>query len=460
MRLTSVRRPRVLLPVDHKWRDLPAYAYLKHLLEKKYRLDVALVRRGWERQYLALFRPDVVVYEALFYPEVTQLARDLSRLGVKIVILPTEGAPTSEPTKFRVAGKQYDYSMVDLFCSWNREIRDCILKLGTIPPEKVEITGGPRFDVYREPLNRLTSGREELFRRYRLNPKWPVLTFATNFIYASMADQNPEVMLRDWETLKAAQSGSDWYRHPQELADAERATRREMLTSIDRLKREIGNVNIVLRPHPGEDSSVYESFLRDHGYRDIPLVSMDYIWNLLSVTDVLISRASTVSYEAWFLDKPTVEFQLNPGDKSQHYLQEFGPGSDVARTHEELRALVSGYLKGGTLPDPIRLRRSEIIGKYFHCPDGRSSQRFAESLSRLLASMEFDPGKDARLMRRYGTGILRLAVQELRAFFRGPLMRHLFGSGPGFDYLGRKDRFIDPIDIRRWLRIIQAKRVV
>jgi surface carbohydrate biosynthesis protein len=175
-RLVDVRKPRIMLGVDHKWRDLQAYSYLKLLLERRYGFEVALIRRTWEPFYLSIVRPDIIVFEGLFYDQWTNLARDLHSMGVKVVILPTEGAPASLPGKIRIAGKQYDHSMVDLFCSWNQQIKDLILQLGKMPEERVKVTGAPRFDIYRPPLRGILPDRAATIRSYGLQPDRPTIT--------------------------------------------------------------------------------------------------------------------------------------------------------------------------------------------------------------------------------------------------------------------------------------------
>ena len=457
MRLVDIRRPRVLLGVDHKWRDLPAYAYLKVLLEKRFGFDVALIRRTWERSYLSFVRPDIVVFEALFYPEWIDLARELHGMGVKIVVLPTEGAPANEPGILRVAGKQYDYSMVDLFCSWNLEIRNTIQKLGTMPIERVEVTGGPRFDIYRPPLNALIEPRDEMARRLAIDPKRPTVTFATNFIYAGMAERNAEFLKRDWELLKLQQTGVAWYKDPNEMATAERETRSMMMDAALSLQRDLGGANIILRPHPAEDQVYYRDFARQHADKGFRLAANEYIWDVINLTDVLISRTSTVTVEAWFMDKPAVEFQFNPRDFSRNYWKEFGAGSDGASTYSELLAQVKGYCGGARVSDPILGARAAVIARYFHKVDGNSSRRFGEALRRLAETIEHDRSIPGRVARRYVLGVPRWLVRQAKSALNSKTVRKLLGREESYDYLGRFDRFIYPPDIRRMVDTVSRK---
>jgi surface carbohydrate biosynthesis protein len=335
----------VLLGVDHKWRDLPTYACLHRLLETKYGMDVTVIRRTWEKSYLSWVRPDIVVFEALFYPWVQELARELHELGVKIVILPTEGAPIDQPNKLQLAGKGVDYSVVDLFVSWNEGIRDRIVESGALTPEKVEVAGCPRFDFYRLPLDRLVMGRDEFSRKYRLPPNRATITFASGFVLAGMATRNREFLKQDWQALQKNQTGVGWYDDPYAMAHAELKTRELFLEALQKLHAERPDWNFILRPHPGEDQVVYSEFAKKK-FSDgrVRVVPSEYIWNVLRSTDVLVARASTTAVEAWLAGKPSVEFQLNPVDFSKNYVSEYEPGSIPARSYEELRGAIDRCL--------------------------------------------------------------------------------------------------------------------
>jgi surface carbohydrate biosynthesis protein len=448
-RLVDVRKPRIMLGVDHKWRDLQAYSYLKLLLERRYGFEVALIRRTWEPFYLSIVRPDIIVFEGLFYDQWTNLARDLHSMGVKVVILPTEGAPASLPGKIRIAGKQYDHSMVDLFCSWNQQIKDLILQLGKMPEERVKVTGAPRFDIYRPPLRGILPDRAATIRSYGLQPDRPTITFATNYVWAGLS---PEILAREWEAIKAAQTGVDYFNDPTALAEGERKTRDAMMDSMVRLRKDLGNVNIILRPHPSEDQAYYRRFLSRAGVSDVPLVYGDYIWNVLNATDVLVARTSTVSFDAWFSGKPTIEFQIDSNPFSKNFWKEFQPGSDAVETYDQLRDRVTGYLEGARIAPAMEKARADVLGEYFYKTDGHSSERVGEALRQLAETIPYSPQKDSELALRFLPQGLKLALGELKGFFRGKLIRHLLGRQNPADYLGRFDRFIYPGDIRTNLR--------
>jgi surface carbohydrate biosynthesis protein len=446
-----------MLGVDHKWRDLPVYAYLKELLERKYGFDVALVRRTWETSYLAAFRPDIVVFEALAYPQWARLARELREAGVRIVILPTEGAPIDEPNKLQLSGAGLDYSMVDLFCSWNGEIAERTRR--SLPAERIELTGCPRFDIYRPPLDRLVRKREALLRDLRLPGGAKVVTFASNFVLAGMATRNRDFLARDWKDARKDRTGVGWYDDPHALAATEVRTREVFLEAAERTARETG-LSVILRPHPGEDQVVYRDFVRGLTGLPVRLAATEYIWNVLNATDVLVTRASTTSVEAWLLDRPTIEFRANAGDFSGAYVAEYAPGSEEAASVEATVRLAREYAAGRPVPEGVAQRRRAIVEKYFHAVDGRSSERFAVRLRRLAEDMEYPQGKDARLVLGHLEGLARLGVRELKGFLNGPLMRHVMGRSGAVDYMGRFDRFIYPADIRRWVRTIRATGVV
>ena len=455
MRLVDVRKPRIMLGVDHKWRDLMSYSHLKLLLEERYGFEVFLIHRGWEPFYLSLVRPDILILEGLFYDKWTVLARELHSMGVKVVILPTEGAPASLPGKLRLAGKQYDYSNVDLFCSWNESIKDLILELGKLPSERIRITGGPRFDFYRPPLHRLVRDRSETLLKHGLRPDRPTVTFATNFCWAGVA---PEVLAHEWKVSKANETGVEWFEDPYVLAVGEEKSRDAMVDAMVKIRKDFGDVNIILRPHPSEDQQFYHRFLRRTGLKGVAFIYEDFIWNVLNATDVLIVRTSTVSFDAWFCGKPTIEFQIEPDRASKTFWKEFGPGSDMVETYDQLREHLTRYLGGGEVPAAMREARQVVLDRYFYKTDGRSSERFGEALRELAEGIPYQPSKDFEIARRFLPHGPKVVLGELKGFFHGPLISHLVGKR--VDYLGRFDRFIYPEDIRTSLRKMRGHRKV
>jgi surface carbohydrate biosynthesis protein len=460
MRLVDVRKPRVMLGVDSKWRDLLPYTYLKLLLEEKYGMEVVLVRRTWERFYLSLVRPDIVIFEGFYYDKWAELARELHRMGVKIVILPTEGAPTDQPSKDRLAGKPYDFSVIDLFLSWNEEIRDMLLQFGALPPERIKVTGPPRMDFYRAPLNGLVEDRARFLEGYGLPADRPTITFATNFAFAGVVDERPEVLAHERRVLAAPDGSLNPLEDPYVLAEGERRMRAALLDSLVRIRKDFPDCNILLRPHPAEGHRLYRDFLNRAGLRDIPLVYTKYIWDVINASDLLIVRCSTTTFDAWMAGRPTIEFQIDADTFSKTVGKEFEGGSAMVDSYEQMRRQIEEALSGKGLSAETQAARDRKLKAYFHQPDGRCSERACQALRELAETIPYSPDKDGAVTRRFMNQTPKAAMAELMGFMKGPFVRQILGTAQSVDYLGRYDRFIYPGDLRRSLRRMRGLRRV
>ena len=129
-------------------RDLPGNTFLKMFLEQKYGHTVVLVRLNEERLFVPSFRPDMVIYNNLYTPDVNKYARYLHGKGVKIVILPTEGITFSDEQTLLFSHKYSGIEFIDSYIRWNDLISGAISHNNVLPSERIVRLGSCRFDFY------------------------------------------------------------------------------------------------------------------------------------------------------------------------------------------------------------------------------------------------------------------------------------------------------------------------
>ena len=86
---------KILISIDHKWRDLPGHVLLGEYLTKK-GMEVTYCRNGLERYYLDNVNYNYVVINHIFESSRQILIKEYALRGVQFIILPTEGIPTLE----------------------------------------------------------------------------------------------------------------------------------------------------------------------------------------------------------------------------------------------------------------------------------------------------------------------------------------------------------------------------
>jgi hypothetical protein len=70
------KKKRILISIDHKWRDLPGHIFLGMYLEQVYGHEVIFARNYDELKYWRAFQPDVVVINHLIEENRRRWARE------------------------------------------------------------------------------------------------------------------------------------------------------------------------------------------------------------------------------------------------------------------------------------------------------------------------------------------------------------------------------------------------
>lgn len=441
---------RILMITDHKWRDLAGNVYLKCLLEKKYSFDVKLCNLGDETFWSLYYKPHIVVFNNMFGRKRIAFAKWLKEKGVGIIVLPTEGMLREMVEIEMLAGKYSDFSPIDLYLSWNRPIADKIIELGTLPSERVKVVGVPRFDYYYPPLNKLWKAKEEIQKGYNLevDHKKPIVLCTSNFTYAKFKDRNRDFMYKDWKDLGVVHVWGD-KEAIDRIIEIDYQARNMLIDALDRLLQEVPGIQLIYKPHPAEEKDFYEAtskmLMRKYPGR-VAFVSREYIWNLLSISNVLLQRSCTTGVEAWILDKPTLQVMLHP--EEFYTSEERERCSDRVTSYGELKEKILYYLNGGEIPAELKRNRDEYLEKWCYVLDGKRTEATAEVIDEFFNSR----GQDDPSI-KFVEEIDRLAYETAKFSYK--LLRdNTLSRLKGTDKLGRMDKKFKKTDEMQWERQI------
>lgn len=435
---------RILISIDHKWRDLPGYVYLGKLLEKE-NYKVEYCRNGLEKFYIQGFQPHIVVINHLYDKNRQVYFNKVASWGIKVVILPTEGIPTL--TKYRefAAGVKNDLSSVALHFLWNEPMKKVTLKNKSITEDKLKVIGVPRFDFYKEPLNKTLISKTDFIKKYHLKEESPIITFATNYTQAQFATKNQEFFKNDGKIL-----GYDELLN--EMEDEESIPQKDFksrdlaVKAFIRLVKEFKDVNFVLKLHPSEDHSYYfnllEDELKEYKSRCVVIIQ-EYIWDILNVTDIELKRSCTTGIESWILEHPTIEMKLNPNE--WYHSQEHVVGSDIVTNYDELKLSVQQYLNGKAISNEKKLKREEFIKIWCNGMKDNATSKVVSELNNLKVN-------DVKVKKNFKQKCIywilkyfNYALDDIRVYgFFG------FLKGHNIDKLGRIDKHFHQEDIRYW----------
>ena len=432
----------ILICIDHKWRDLAGYVYVKKLLEKRgYR--ALLIRNNFEEFYSDVYNPDAVIMIHLYDSAVSNRAKRLKGRGISIFLMPTEGIPTLKSIRAFAAGKFSDLSPVDIQFVWSNEMKNIMLEHGIIDKSKIRVIGVPRFDFYKPPLKASLLSKQQLYEKYGFKHDYPLITWATNFTQASFAIKNRDFIKRDWKKY-----GLDNILDPEEIPKRDFESREIIFENVMRLVEDISDVNLLIKLHPSEDHTYYyrkvnklEKRIRDR----VRIVNREYIWDILNGTDVLIKRSCTTGIEAWLLEKPTIELRLNPNE--WYFSPEHAAGSDVVEDYRELRDRILYYLNGGSIPEHILSARREFIDKWCYEVDGKASLRFVEEIVSFLENKS-ESIRPVKLGLRKLVSYALVFIMELFDFKIHDW--RVYGLRGNVDRLGRIDKYFHRKDEKYW----------
>jgi surface carbohydrate biosynthesis protein len=439
---------RILLLVDFKFRDLPGMAYLKVVLERQYGHRVMLAPVANDDFLDGVFQPDLVVLPYLWRPSNVARARALRDRGVAVAVILTEGHSLFEGGLAQVAGKFTDLSVTDLYFVWNEHVHERVRRYRTLPEERVVRAGVQRFDFYRSPLTRLHASRAAFCEKYGLDPARRIVTCATNFGFVRIAGSPAEIAATQTKYEEEGLAQFPMFSNIAEVVHREVESRDLIADACLRLASVFPDVTFVVKPHPSEIPTWYQNLIDAAGLKNIVVVQREMIWDVLNPTDVHLHRSCTTGVEAWLLDKPTIDMQLNPNEVL--FSSEMAAGGAVARSVDEMVQAVSHYLGGGEVTPVQRQARAALVRDWYGEVDGQATARHAERLHRLVMERG---GRKARLGSLRNTASVRLRW-ALGLEHYEPLRRAFHPAGRRVDDGGR-DKFIRSADVKAWTERIE-----
>jgi surface carbohydrate biosynthesis protein len=442
---------RILLVVDHKWRDLPGSVYLKMLLEKTYHHRVVLARLGEAAALIPSLRPHVIVYNNLYHHKKNSYARYLKQRGVKIVILPTEGITFSRDQTVLFTHKTAGIDFVDKYLAWNRLMFDAILENHVLPRSTLELVGCGRLDFYRPPLKSLLKSRDYFRDKYGVNPDRKNVLVVSNYANAEFW---PDTSLLDKNLSNQGALEIPAFSRPGALAKYEHEYRDRTFQLLREACKENIEANILLKYHPSENASTYGQLIEEikRFTENVFLIEGEYIWDVLNISDVVVQRSSTVAIEAWLLGKHTIELELMPAGR--HFLQPlYRDGSWRVRNASELVTLLERLDERCSIPGSMQDARDNILEKVVYKVDGKATARIANTLNEVArqAAPDFERIKLLRVKDKVKARVRQTGGMRGYDMFQR-LVKLRFS-----DYLGRYDKIFTARDIEYWEEMLEYK---
>ncbi len=383
-------KKRVVILVDNKKRDLPGAALIAYHLEKMGIECYLEPLEAW-RGCLYARKPHMIIFNHLLGSHLVKYSQELRDMGVLVGVLPNEGILYNKEVLEFNASKFHNNAHVDYFFVWNEAHKEALKKGNSGSIKNIEIVGVPRFDFYFEPL-----------KPKKTSPT-PTILVCTNFVFAQFLEKDPKIAEKLFAPWKGRISS---YSNYWELIKTNHKSRKLFFNFLNTLVS-LNKYNIILKPHPGEETDIYQKWYEklDKVLKEkVKLDTKSHIWELIPQCDVEIAcETCTTTLESWIAKKPTIELILT---KHPVFFHEFL--SKMSLTCEDPKLLdetIQKALKKEREKEFEPLRK-EHLKKWCADPKGDSSKKLANIIKKAVERIEPDFRKIDKKHQRKGKKLL------------------------------------------------------
>ncbi|EKD27039.1 MAG: hypothetical protein ACD_79C00912G0003 [uncultured bacterium] len=372
---------KILIIIDIAKRDLKACCHVGYFLASKYKYKVIFSNTKNEIAMMIYYRPKVIVLSHLQYERFESVIKFAKKLSVKICILPAEGIPANNESFLPVYGDKKFLDSISLFITWGNLIHENIEKI--YGKEKVALCGSPRMDTHNKLYKDLFASRKEMFQKYGMNEKFPLVTC---FSFGGYLKGKIEDLLQNIRT-KNELAHSAW---TEDRILSQRMTDILIKEFFEKYSAKHKDINFAYRPHPLDEPELYNDFLKNNPH--IKLIDPSIpIEETLMYSDVFVGYPCTATLDAYtnnlnikaiFIRHPELKHILG-------FQEEMMSCSMVVKYYEDFEKLMDNALYGnGKMWMEFNKIRYNFIQKYLMDNSGKASENCADAIHRLSAQTD------------------------------------------------------------------------
>lgn len=427
---------RVGLIVDHPKRDLAGLILVARSLAAR-GIDAFLIPQYEQAVDVPLLGLDALVINYA-RPVNREIVGDFARSGIAVYVLDTEGGVLAEegpgaPARLAAYLAESGYgALLAGYFVWGRVLRDAFAAGGALAPERLHLTGCPRFDwaapAMRDIIPPRRTGHILVNTNFpAVNPRFtgPGTDDRAAFLSFGYADDYLERLLAETRLIMGG-----------------------MIDTVRRLAAAFPDQLFVLRPHPFEGETVYRE-----AFAAFPNVAVDgsgTVFDALKGARALLHVNCGTAMDAIMLGVPPLALEFLNTDYMRKHASLPSRASLSVADYDALAALV-----GGEMPAfDAAAHHARFAEPWFHLNDARAAERVADVLA---AELPGHAGGRASLARSLAASRTRPSLGQ-----RGQaLLANLTGSLAGSRLRSivqrhRRDKALDPAAVRTLLAALGA----
>jgi hypothetical protein len=377
---------RFVLACDQKWRDLPALVAIRcHLTRLGHACWIVSAREL--KRLLPALQPDIVVLNNFWDTAYHDMAHWLRAAGIAVGVLPTEGAADLDVWGSIVLGEFSDFSLLDFHLCWNKATAQAIVDHGSMPAEKIDVIGCPRFDFAVPPLASTCMQRTEFCRLLGLDPARPIVTWASRYAQARMAYASAAsraAFAADCEKVGITHCVIRGGHDIDEMVGVLKMSLDKFIDAFVVAARARSDLQFVFKPHPNDDVLYIRNRIAEGAVPNATMALGVYIGDALRSSDVLVNNDCSTSIESWIHGVPVVDAQLNRDPITGR--PELAACNPIASDANEVIVMIDRSIRDRTVSPSLQSSREAFISKWFEVVDGKRSQAAAAALDRYARS--------------------------------------------------------------------------
>ncbi|MCO6164200.1 surface carbohydrate biosynthesis protein [Flavobacterium sp. NRK F7] len=369
----NLSEKKVLFITTYKARDFEGNALVGYYLYKNYAVESQFIHGYSVKQEIEKLKPAVLVMDHLVWDHKKELAFWANSVGVKVVLLFTEGYYKDISSFDKIFGHpNADKLNVTKYLVWNNQMVKRVKDLDYSDEfsQKMIVTGSPRFDfLTNTSLSSFGFSKLDFIKKYDLQDYKEIITYMSTTPYQGYSFE------KFYSRYKKKANFSDEI--IRNFYDDNQKQFRNHTTIIKKLA--VSNPEIVFfyKSHPSEAYiSNYETVFE--GVNNIKLISNENVRPFLQYSNLVIQRNCTTALESWLLGKPVV--QLDDADYNSKTYKEHLDYSYLINNLEELDAFIKSKEYQNWNVDNVTIFLEGIFGKL----DGLAYKRVADEIVMIL----------------------------------------------------------------------------
>lgn len=368
---------KIIFITTYKARDFEGHGLVGWHLNRKYGIDSYYINGYDIYKKIVELKPAVLIMDHLVWDHKKALAKWTSDLGIKVVLLFTEGYYHEKTGLDKMMGQPVATTLgINSYLAWNDSMIERAKEIVDDKKliQKFKVTGCPRFDfLMNDQLKKVTVQGQEFRLKYNIEGYSSVITYMSTTPYQGYSFQKFYTRYK-----KRA-------KYPEEEIKNFYSDQQRQFKNHTEIIRDVALKNpdcfFFYKTHPSE-AYVTNYDIVFNNIKNIKVIQNENVRPFLFYSDLIIQRNCTTAIESWLLGKPVV--QLDDDNYSNESYPEHTQYSYTIKNTEELDL----FLKSRNFKSWNRKNVEPFLKGIFYQLDGISYIRVAEEIARIAGSVD------------------------------------------------------------------------